>query len=231
MRSIFLSSGHSDKVGRDRGAAGNGYIEGVLTVEFRDLLEKELKSLGAKVYKDGNDTILAQTIAFFKGKTLSDSIVIDTHWNAGNALATGTEVLVSAVSTPFEKKLAKDVVDEIAETLGIKNRGVKTELDSQHKRLGFLHITGENILIEMCFISNANDMKKYQLSKNLLAKNLAKILFEYANDKVSNVKEYTVVSGDTLTKIAIKLNTTVTYLETKNNLKSDSLKIGQILRY
>lgn len=47
----------------------------------------------------------------------------------------------------------------------------------------------------------------------------------------TDVKSYTIVSGDTLTKIAIKLNTTVTYLETKNNLKSDSLKIGQILRY
>lgn len=231
MRNIFLSAGHSDKLGRDRGASGNGYIEGALAVEFRNLLEKELNILGAKVYKDGNDTILAQTIAFFTGKTLSDSIVCDIHWNAGNPLATGVEVLVSAVSTQFEKDLAKEVVEEIAETLGIKNRGVKTELDSQHKKLGFLHIKGENILIEMCFISNANDMKKYQLSKNVLAKNIAKILFEYANNKPKKLNEYIVVKGDSLTKIAIKLNTTITFLEIKNNLNSDNLLIGQILKY
>jgi N-acetylmuramoyl-L-alanine amidase len=231
MRNIFLSAGHSDKVGRDRGASGNGYVEGVLTVEFRDLLEKELKVLGVKVFKDSNDTILAQTIAFFKNLTISNSIVVDTHWNAGTPQATGTEVLVSTISTIFERSLAKEVVEEIAETLGVKNRGVKTEAQSQHKRLGFLHITGENILIEMCFISNANDMKKYQLSKNVLAKNLAKILFNYSLDKVSNDKEYIVVKGDTLTKIAISLGTTVTALESKNKLTTDALKIGQKIKW
>ena len=39
MRTIFISAGHSDG-GIDKGASGNGYVEGVLTVEQRDLIVK-----------------------------------------------------------------------------------------------------------------------------------------------------------------------------------------------
>ena len=46
MRSVFLSAGHSNRPGRDRGAAGNGYIEGELAVEFRNILKNELEILG-----------------------------------------------------------------------------------------------------------------------------------------------------------------------------------------
>ena len=42
MRKIFISAGHSNKQGTDRGASGNGFIEGELTVELRDLIVSEL---------------------------------------------------------------------------------------------------------------------------------------------------------------------------------------------
>ena len=45
MRKIFISAGHSNKSGKDQGAQGNGYIEGQLAVELRNLLVSELKSL------------------------------------------------------------------------------------------------------------------------------------------------------------------------------------------
>ncbi len=45
-------------------------------------------------------------------------------------------------------------------------------------------------------------------------------------------RTYTVVKGDTLTGIAIKLNTTVKSLVSLNNIKDpDKLKIGQVLKY
>lgn len=42
MRTVFISAGHSNQPGRDRGAYGNGYNEGDLTAEFRNLVITEL---------------------------------------------------------------------------------------------------------------------------------------------------------------------------------------------
>lgn len=46
----------------------------------------------------------------------------------------------------------------------------------------------------------------------------------------NNLFMYTVVSGDTLSKIARKYNTTVNAIKDLNYLKSDNLSIGQIIR-
>ena len=43
------------------------------------------------------------------------------------------------------------------------------------------------------------------------------------------VVKYTVVAGDTLSKIAAKYGVTVTALKAKNNLTSDTIKVGQVL--
>jgi LysM repeat protein len=45
-----------------------------------------------------------------------------------------------------------------------------------------------------------------------------------------NFKNYTVVKGDTLSKIARESNTTIVALRSLNNLKSDALSIGQVLK-
>ncbi|MEN9713783.1 MAG: hypothetical protein RLZZ164_447 [Actinomycetota bacterium] len=46
----------------------------------------------------------------------------------------------------------------------------------------------------------------------------------------TKVTSYTVVSGDTLTSIAKKFNTTVTILKTLNGLTTDTIKLGQVLK-
>lgn len=55
-----------------------------------------------------------------------------------------------------------------------------------------------------------------------------KILFSKLIDKSS--KEYKVVSGDSLSKIANKYNTTVELLKKSNSLSSDLIRIGQKLK-
>lgn len=232
MRKIFISAGHSNKPGRDRGAVGNGYIEGELTIEFRNLLVKELNILGNTPIIDDNDTILSQTLLKFKNITQSNSIVLDIHWNAATPKATGTETFVPTEYTKFEYDLAKDVSNIISTILKIPIRGVngvKRESESHHGRLGWMRLNGENILIEVCFITNEDDMRSYQKNKEKLVKNIAKLLFEYSNDDKDN--SYIIVKGDTLSQLAKKNNTTISKLIALNNLtSSNKIYIGQVLK-
>ena len=177
MKKLFLSAGHSPT---EPGAWGNGYREELLAIEFRDLLVTELKALDAIPTIDDNNNALKKTLAYFKNLVSSNSVCVDIHWNASsNSTATGVETLIPATYSSFEYNLASLLSSEISNTLGIRMRGtngVKTEADSHHGRLGWMRLNGENILIEMCFISNLSDMQKYQKNKISLAKNIAIIL-------------------------------------------------------
>lgn len=240
MRRILISAGHSNIKGRDRGAVGNGYIEGDLAVEFRRLLIKEMRKYDLDVYTDLDDSVLTETIQNFKLNVSSDTISIDIHWNAATPTATGTEVFIPDSNSATERQLAKDIADLISRTLDIPLRGnykgfkgVKTESDSHHRRLGFMRLNGDTVLIEMCFISNKKDMEKYQTNKHQLAKDMAILLCEYSSresndEKVENI--YIVVSGDSLSKIANKFNTSVGELKRLNNLSGDLIRIGQRLK-
>jgi N-acetylmuramoyl-L-alanine amidase len=232
MRTVFLSAGHSNKRGRDMGAVSSWGIEGELTVELRNLLVRELSKLGVKVIVDSDNSVLSETLTFFRNKTTNDCIVIDLHWNAASPQATGTEVLVPTNPTKFERDLATKLAQTLSETLGIRNRGVKTEADSHHGRLGWMRLTGENILIETCFISNKTDMDKYQANKEQLAKNLAKDILNFAKNNTTPTQEniYIVKSGDTLSKIATQNKTTVEKIKKDNSLTSDLIKVGQKLK-
>jgi N-acetylmuramoyl-L-alanine amidase len=243
MRKIFLSAGHSNKAGKDRGASGNGFIEGELTVELRKLIADELIASGVKPIIDDNDSVLSQTVSFFKNITTDSCIVVDLHWNAGPPTATGTEVLIPSANTKFERELASNIAYVISKRLGIKTRGnhaglagVKTEAESHHGRLGWMRLTGENILPEICFISNKSDMESYQKNKVALAKDIAMVLLDFAREEKdvpptnSNDRTHTVVSGDSLSRIAQRYGTTVPIIRALNDLKSDVIKVGQVLK-
>ena len=177
MKKIFIAAGHSPS---KPGAQGNGYKEELLAIELVDLIVAELKALGVNPVVDNHQNDLSKTTAFFRNLLSVNSIVLDIHWNAaGIAAATGTETLVPAQYTKFEYNLAAELSNTVSRTLGIRMRGeqgVKTEADSHHGRLGWMRLTGENVLMEICFITNPVDMQKYQANKLQLAKNIALIL-------------------------------------------------------
>lgn len=181
MRTVFISAGHSNTPGRDRGAAGNGYLEGDLTVELRDLLLAELSRIGIPALRDGNNSVTAETVQFIRKKLLQpNSILVDFHFNAGPAAATGAEVIVPASFSVFERDMADELSACIAATLQIRNRGRKTEAQTARKQLAWMRMTGENILPEICFITNADDMRKYQQHKTELVQGIAKIIEKWA---------------------------------------------------
>lgn len=233
MRKIFISAGHSSNLKKDVGAVANGYIEGELTVEFRDLVYKNLKLLSINPIIDDNDSILSQTLNTFRNLTNNKSLLIEFHWNSFNSKSTGVETLIPENPSEFERSFAEKMSKVISETLSIPlrgRRGVKTESESQHRRLGWMRLAGENILVEICFISNPNDMESYQKNKELLAQRVALLISENIRITPETHNIYKVQKGDNLTKIAVKFRTTVTKLKLDNNLKSDLIKIGQDLK-
>ena len=175
-KTIFLCAGHHNN---DSGAIGiDGVKESDLTKELRDLIASEL---GDGVWLDSDGDHLSQVVMKIVSLSKEEDIVCDLHFNAYDSpSACGCEVIVANKARDVECELAQKLVDKISEVLGIKNRGVKTESDSHRGQLAMMRPKGINVLIEVCFITNENDLKSYLANKDKLASSIAEILKEYA---------------------------------------------------
>lgn len=179
-RKVFISAGHSNIPGKDMGADGlNNLKEGILTVELRKLVVAELKLLGQYIMTDPDSYVTKDTVSIVNTLVGPRDVAIDIHFNAFAAeSAKGTEVLVPFKSSEFERKLAAKLSENISMCLSTKNRGVKTEADSARRHLMFMTPNCENLLIETCFITNKSDVLMYLTKKEILAKIIAKCIFD-----------------------------------------------------
>ena len=236
---IAISAGHSTNPKRDRGAASGKLIEGELASKSRSIIISYINKKGYSVLSDGDDTILADSMKYFKGKTNENTIVLDIHFNAGPATAKGIEVLIPSVSTGTERKIAEKLATIISSFTksplrGVK--GVKTEAESHHGKLGWMAIAGQNVLIEMEFISNPDAMKTYLSKETEINEAIAQYLINEAlsiagTTTTSSNDFYVVKSGDSLSKIATSTGLTVAKLQSINNITNpNSIKIGQRLK-
>lgn len=176
---VFISAGHNPKgIKVDPGAVGNGYKEADLAVEFRDLVIKECLMLGLKVIQDNDDERLGTYLE--RIKTGSGSVVIEFHFDAAaSSSATGTTALIEAEGDRLDRAFAKELVELTSKTFGIKNRGVITEKESHRGSLGLIREEGIICLLELCFISNKQDVQLYKANKEKLAFSIARVLKKY----------------------------------------------------
>ncbi len=181
MKTIFITSGHSIVNGRGTGAISSYGDEAVEARKFVTDLSKLLYQRGIMAYTDNDKWSLIETINWLGTKVKKVEYTIDVHFNAfTNPTGTGAEVLVANDANEKEIELAAKISKFIAGQLNIPNRGVKKESDSQHSKLGILSSnklsTANNILIELCFISNPEDMRKYRYNYNVLLSGIADII-------------------------------------------------------
>jgi N-acetylmuramoyl-L-alanine amidase len=176
---VFISAGHNPKgIKVDPGAVGNGFREADLAIEFRDLVIKECLRLGLKVIQDKDDERLGTYLE--RIKTGSGSVVIEFHFDAAaSTSATGTTALIEAEADRLDKAFAKELVELTSKTFGIKNRGVITEKESHRGSLGLMREEGIICLLELCFISNKQDVQLYKANKEKLAFSIARVLKKY----------------------------------------------------
>jgi N-acetylmuramoyl-L-alanine amidase len=172
---LFLIAGHHIK---DPGAVANGYEEAKLTIELQGLIANNVEKLGIDCKKDDPSWRLSEAISWLSINSNEEDLILDLHFNAASPSATGTECYYPFLATDKEIRIANELAKITSETLSIKNRGAKSELLSQHKRLAIMEPRGTNVLLEVCFITNKSDMESYQKNKVTLANNIARFIKE-----------------------------------------------------
>lgn len=151
---ITTNAGHSQKV---EGATGNGYEEHDEALKYNNDYIEELRSYGVKVTNttseaSSQNAVLVEQVKKANAVSKTGRLDVSWHFNSADKSATGVEVLYYDNA---QKQLATDVSVALSKALGLSDRGAK-----QRKDLYFLANTNAPaILIEVAFISNANDMK------------------------------------------------------------------------
>lgn len=175
MKTVLISAGHSET---DPGAVGNGYAEAVLAEKMRDRVFKYLLDHKVPVYRDGQE---AENLPLRTAISVAKKVdfAVEIHFNAGPPTASGVEALCHI----RDKRHAQELCSAIADIIGIPirgNKGWKDPSSGQHHRLGFCDAGG--IVLEVCFISNPQDMNWYVTRKLQVAESVAKAIYKIANE-------------------------------------------------
>jgi N-acetylmuramoyl-L-alanine amidase len=189
---VFLLAGHN--IASDgRGTGAHGFIdEGVEAVRVRDALTAFLKGYDVQAFTEDARDPLSSVIAWYKGRARSGDVVIDIHFNAATAAATGTEVFVPNTPSETELSFASLLATDVSTALGIPKRsgrllkshgfaGVKHENESQHSTLAVLSASEADVsvLIEVCFVTNSEDCRKYNENFDALIKRIGETILQF----------------------------------------------------
>lgn len=181
---IYLDAGHgmSGDHGYDPGAGGSGYQEADLTKDLVNRVEKYTKKkYGITVYNNV-DCDVYYTKRQLHAQSVGATALVSIHFNSAGASATGTESYIFAaepgypgVAAPRSDELQNIMHPRLVKALGLLDRG--------KRKAAFSLVNGVKTgipatLMEVCFISNAQDMLTYQSKKTAVVKAIAEGLYE-----------------------------------------------------
>jgi N-acetylmuramoyl-L-alanine amidase len=145
----------------DSGAVGgNGtdqITEAEIVMTWANELRAVLLAMGHKVIRTRVDHKDPAPVGM-RAKIAADykcDVLISLHCNAANGSANGTETFYRGEAN---KALASACNAAIVASLGTRDRGIKTESQSQHSRLAVLSFP-RAVLLELGFIDHAGDRR------------------------------------------------------------------------
>lgn len=237
LTGIVIDPGHG---GTDSGAVGNDMLEKDYTLLISEYMYDRFRELGVPVaITRDSDTTLSPTertnkiLSFFGNNP--NVIVISNHLNAGGG--TGAETIYALRNNDT---LARKILESIGAEGQTTRKYYQRRLPSDtSKDYYFIHRnTGvtEPVIVEYGFIDDtASNVEFLNENYQNLAEAVIRAVLDYKGlpytppeGYISNT--YTVQKGDSLYSIARKLGTTVNELKSLNNLTSNNLSIGQILK-
>lgn len=236
VRKVIIDPGHG---GTDSGATGNNLLEKDYNLLISKYMYDRFKELGIPVaITRDSDTTLSPTdrvnTILNKFGNSSDVILISNHVNSGGG--EGAEVIYALRN---RDTLAKRILENIGATGQETRKYYQRRLPSDtSKDYYFIHRnTGnlEPLIVEYGFIDSAKDVEflkeNYkELAEAVIAAVANYIGVPYTPPEGITTNTYVVQKGDSLYSIANKLGTTVSELKKENNLTTNTLQIGQVLR-
>ena len=236
VRKVIIDPGHG---GTDSGATGNNLLEKDYNLLISKYMYDRFKELGIPVaITRDSDTTLSPTdrvnTILNKFGNSKDVILISNHVNSGGG--EGAEVIYALRN---KDTLAKRILENIGATGQETRKYYQRRLPSDtSKDYYFIHRnTGnlEPLIVEYGFIDNTKDVEFLKENYEELAEAVISAVANYIGvpytppeDLITNT--YVVQKGDTLYSIANKLGTTVSELKKENNLTTNTLQIGEVLR-
>lgn len=177
---VIIDPGHgmsNRKSGRyDPGACAGGATEAAIAMDWANELRSILRARGVAVVRTRIDEKDPAPVGHRAGiaKRYKGDIMVSLHCNAADGTANGTETFYRG---DVNKTLAGKLNSAVVKALGTRNRGVKTEKDSQHTTLAIMSFQ-PCFLIELGFIDHSDDRAK------LLDSNLRKAACEAIADVI-----------------------------------------------
>lgn len=178
MKKVFLDFGHG---GKDSGAIGNGLLEKDVVLSIGTKVKKHLERCNLQVNTSRNtDKTVSLEERCKLANNLGSNCFISIHCNsAEEENAKGLEVFSS---TPKTTDLATILYNQLIEdNLYNTKRGVKNELFYVLK-----HTKMRAALIELAFLSNAEDSKLLKNKQNEFAESIAKGICKYLDIEYKN---------------------------------------------
>lgn len=231
---IVIDAGHG---GTDPGAVSQGVYEKDLTLMIsREMYEQfQQRGIPVTLIRSVDETLTpnerVRRILEAYGNS-PNVVVISNHINSSSSdTSRGAEVIYALRNTDT---LAQNILDGL-EQEGLYPRRVfqRTLPSNPSKDYYFIHRdTGvtQPVIIEYGFINNPEELRMIQENYPRYVTAVVNAVIETFEPEKTEEVLYTVKKGDTLWKIAQLLDTTVDAIKEANQLDSDIIREGQVLR-